>query len=515
MSTGFTVFDVLNKNSKEGVDDQSPRARFRTKDISVYKMYGNEMNFYSIKDIEALAQHILMFGLKQNLELMYAPCEKGEYKIIAGERRWRAIKLLIEKGHKEFEIVTCKLTMPQDDDEEQIEIIIANTYRDKTVVDMIEEEQRLKESLERMRAAGKKVKGYDLASGRLRDVIASILKMSKTKVAQIESVNNNLIPEFKEEMKKERITFSAAYELSGMTSDKQREALAVLMDTGELEYKKIKEMKEEIAAEEERAQIEGQMSIEDAVQQESVSDSDTVNEDDENGVECEGAAGFEEMNCNGENGNYQAPHPEGITSLCYSCTEYETCDVKTGTCTSCDQYRNRAEENKTEEQRYAEEQSAIDQEVKKKLCEKEEQEKIKKLPSETGAMEQKVHQIKIGKSYFKDACTNVKNFELRKNDRDYKVGDILELMEFDGGENTGRMVRKIVTYMLEDYTGLDYGFCIMATELINERGEIYDRADLEQICKNIRANTDGHTDAAEEFILVEKAISLIVGGKEE
>ena len=61
---------------------------------------------------------------------------------------------------------------------------------------MIEEEKRLKESLEKMKAAGKQIKGYDLASGRLRDVIASMLHMSKTKVAQIESVNNNLIPEF-------------------------------------------------------------------------------------------------------------------------------------------------------------------------------------------------------------------------------------------------------------------------------------------------------------------------------
>ena len=71
--------------------------------------------------------------------------------------------------------------------------------------------------LERMKAAGKKIKGYDLQSGRLRDVISSMLHVSKTKIAQIEAVNNNLIPEWKEELKKERLTFSAAYELSGMT----------------------------------------------------------------------------------------------------------------------------------------------------------------------------------------------------------------------------------------------------------------------------------------------------------
>lgn len=179
------------------------------------------MNFYNVEQIEELAGDVLMYGLKQNLELVYAPCEKGEYRIVAGERRWEALKYLVSKGYKEFELATSKLTTPQDDDEEQVEIIIANAYRTKTVSDMIEEETRLKTSLERMKAAGKKIKGYDLQSGRLREVI-SMLHMSKTKVAQIEAVNNNLIPEWKEELKGERLTFSAAYELSGMTEDEQR-----------------------------------------------------------------------------------------------------------------------------------------------------------------------------------------------------------------------------------------------------------------------------------------------------
>ena len=221
MAAGFSVKDALNKNSKAGIDE-SPRARFRTKDISIFKMYRNDMNFYSVEQIEELAGDILMYGLKQNLELVYAPCEKGEYRIVAGERRWEALKHLVSKGYKEFELATSKLTTPQDDDEEQVEIIIANAYRTKTVSDMIEEETRLKASLERMKAAGKKIKGYDLQSGRLREVISSMLHMSKTKVAQIEAVNNNLIPEWKEELKGERLTFSAAYELSGMTGKEVR-----------------------------------------------------------------------------------------------------------------------------------------------------------------------------------------------------------------------------------------------------------------------------------------------------
>ena len=436
MAAGFSVKDALNKNSKAGIDE-SPRARFRTKDISIFKMYRNTMNFYSVKDIEELAGDILLSGLKQNLELVYAPCEKGEYRIVAGERRWEALKYLVSKGYKDFELATSKLTTPQDDDEEQVEIIIANTYRTKTISDMIEEETRLKASLERMKAAGKKIKGYDLQSGRLRDVISSMLHMSKTKIAQIEAVNNNLIPEWREELKKERLTFSAAYELSGMTEDEQREALGKFAETGELTHKEVKDMKEAKAA--------GQQ----------VSESDTA-ESSMNPPEVRAGD------------NYETPHPEGITSICYSCTEYETCNVKTGTCTSCDQYKNRAEAYKTDEQRYSEEQDAIDRETKKKLREMEQKEKMQNLPSDTQETGQKVHQIHLAKSYFDDVANGIKTFELRKNDRGYKKGDILEMMEFADGKNTGRMVKVLVTYILEDYTGIEDGYCIMATKLMKD-----------------------------------------------
>lgn len=395
------------------------------------------MNFYSVKDIEELAGDILLSGLKQNLELVYAPCEKGEYRIVAGERRWEALKYLVSKGYKDFELATSKLTTPQDDDEEQVEIIIANAYRTKTISDMIEEETRLKASLERMKAAGKKIKGYDLQSGRLRDVISSMLHMSKTKIAQIEAVNNNLIPEWREELKKERLTFSAAYELSGMTEDEQREALGKFAETGELTHKEVKDMKE--------AKATGQQ----------VSESDTA-ENSMNPPEVRAGD------------DYETPHPEGITSICYSCTEYETCNVKTGTCTSCDQYNNRAEAYKTDEQRYSEEQDAIDRETKKKLREMEQEEKMQSLPSDTQETGQKVHQIRLAKPYFDDVANGIKTFELQKNDRGYKKGDILEMMEFADGKNTGRMVKVLVTYILEDYTGIEDGYCIMATKLMED-----------------------------------------------
>lgn len=453
MATGFTVMDALNKNSKAGIDE-SPRARFRTKDISIFKMYRNKLNFYDLADIEELAGDILMYGLKQNLEVVYEPNEQGEYRIVAGERRWLALKHLVGQGYKDFEIATCKLTTPQDEDEEQVEIIIANAYRTKSVKDIIEEEQRLKACLERMKADGKKIKGYDLQSGRLRDVISSMLKMSKTKIAQVESISNNLIPEFREELNKERLTFSAAYELSGMSAEKQQEALEKYKETGELSYTQIKDMKSDV-----------QQGKEAAGQQEDVSQSDIGMNPPETGLQQEGenweqtaSAGYEENPAAGE--EYQTPHPEGITSLCYSCTEYETCNVKTGTCTKCDKYKNRAEAYKTEEQRYSEEQDRIDKETAKKLRECEDEERMKNVPSSSQESGKKY--LRVTESIFERIINGEQGFLIVKNDR-YKVGEEITIGEFKEGKATGRTLEMVISFMEDDSTSsaLVEGFCVI------------------------------------------------------
>ena len=258
MAAGWSVLDALNKNSKAAVDDK-PTARFRTRDISIRKMYSNEKNFYSMTDIEKLAQDILTCGLLENMTVTYAPCEKGEYRIIAGERRWRALTMLCNLGYKEFEVATCQIKNPAEEHEETVQLIMANAYRDKTVMDVLEEEKQLKAALQYMKDNGLTLQGYKLDSGRLRDVIASIMNMTGTKIAQIESINNRLIPEFTQELKEGRLTFSAAYEISGMDEDRQRDMLERYKETGSLTWKDVKEAKAAAAAAEEQEEIPGQM----------------------------------------------------------------------------------------------------------------------------------------------------------------------------------------------------------------------------------------------------------------
>lgn len=131
----------------------------------------------------------------------------------------------------------------------------------------------------------------------------------------------------------------------------------------------------------------------------------------------------------------------------------------------------KAEAEKTDEQRYSEEQDAIDRQTKKKLQERADAEKMEHLPSE-GNTEHKQHEIKIVASYYEDVVSGKKGFELRKNDRGYKQGDSLKMLEFKDGKHTGRTIDADIIYMLEDYTGLTEGYCILGIRVTDYTGKV-------------------------------------------
>jgi len=83
---------------------------------------------------------------------------------------------------------------------------------------------------------------------------------------------------------------------------------------------------------------------------------------------------------------------------------------------------------------------------------------------ETEERGQQVHELKTDHIYFADVLTNKKPFELRRKDKDFKVNDILRLHEQIDGQPTGRTTDRLVTYILENYTGLVDGFCILGIQ---------------------------------------------------
>ncbi len=74
-----------------------------------------------------------------------------------------------------------------------------------------------------------------------------------------------------------------------------------------------------------------------------------------------------------------------------------------------------------------------------------------------------VHDLKILPQWFSDVESGKKTFEIRKNDRDYKVGDKLTLREWKNGEYTGRSTTRLVSYIYygDGSFGLAEGYCIL------------------------------------------------------
>lgn len=459
MAAGWSVLDALNKNSRAAAEN-TPKARFRTRDISVAKIYSNDKNFYSMQDIEELADLILAVGLIENIAVTYAPCELGEYRIISGEKRYRALNHLIESGHAEFEIVTCQILTPAEECEEMVQLIIANSYRTKTVGDQLEEAKRLKESLQYMRDHDLTLQGAKLSGTKLRDVVAGIMRLSATKIAQIDGINANLIPEFVEQLKDGKLTFSAAYELSGMPREEQEELLAAHEGREAPTWKEVK----------------------DAKRQEQEPDPDNLPRQTEFPRDFEGGAADEAENEDAaENGRvsesdtqinqpeqendaiWQQAHPDSITSLCYSCKRYMDCNVKTSTCERCDQYVNKAEAEKTPEQRYDEQQAAVDRETARRLEEMERDEKLSKLPSET----EEPISVSLSVTEYTDIIAGRKFYLILKNTR-IKHGTIVTAVEMSQGKKTGRTMELAIVGVDDASTSsaLVDGYCVAGIQRI-------------------------------------------------
>lgn len=60
------------------------------------------------------------------------------------------------------------------------------------------------------------------------------------------------------------------------------------------------------------------------------------------------------------------------------------------------------------------------------------------------------HKLKTWPRYFSAVLDGSKTFEMRINDREYKIGDFLHLVEWsEGGGYTGRELFKVVTYIAD------------------------------------------------------------------
>lgn len=467
----FNLTELLNQRSKEAGEQQKTEqqqtaagAEVVTSEegvsstADIYDLIPSKGNFYSVEDVQDLKQSIELLGVLQPL-LVTDEEEDGKRRIIAGHRRRLAVMQLVDEGKERFRRVPILIKPKKNAILDRLALIMANRFREKT------DWERMTEALETEKLVLELKESMNIP-GRTRDLLAEIIETSPAQVGRYKAIYNNIIPELMAEFKANRIVVSVIYEASGLPEDYQKQAAEVFRENEVLTLSDIKQLKKNWEASQ---QIPGQMDISQMEEKqeatgagESATGNETDQQQEETATEGAGEATEGTEDTAGKQSEYIDPQPEQITSLCYSCTHYEDCHDKTATVTNCNAYENRREAQKTDEERYNEEQAAIDRETQKKLREMQQEEKMQHLPSD----DRKEKTIRVSPDKMKAvAIDHTRPYMILKND-DYREDDTVKLIEFAEGRATGNTADMKIICMDDDTTSsaLEEGYCVIALQ---------------------------------------------------
>lgn len=239
-----------------------------TKWIHYTKLQDHEeqyCNETSKEEIEALADLIEADG-EVLQDLLVKKIDTDEYKIIAGHKRRRACRLLVEeRGKEEFALVPC-VVQNISDVRAEFQLYSSNGHHEKTEYEKMHELERMKYLLENYPEEFPQV-----SAGRMVEKLAKLLNMKKTTVGEYLTISRNLGEKGMDKFKNGELKKSAAVELSSLPEKKQDE----LIDQGVIKHGDIKKIRKEERAVQtespdssselplEKAQIPGQMEIQD------------------------------------------------------------------------------------------------------------------------------------------------------------------------------------------------------------------------------------------------------------
>lgn len=247
MNSGFNINSILSRTSLNNISEEEekellkPSAEFKY--ISIRDLVPSEGNFYSMEQIQELKTAIELAGrVLENINVF--PLGNGKYKVVAGHRRCTATwQLAVEEGKTEYEYLPCSVEPTEEDAKaqalrEELLLLLTNSQREKTDFDKVQEVERLKLVLE-------EYKKREKLPGRMRELIAKILGTSSTQVERFESISKNLTPEFKQELKEQKVNISTAVELSKLPPEEQQQVYVQYADKGSISINEVKQRKAE------------------------------------------------------------------------------------------------------------------------------------------------------------------------------------------------------------------------------------------------------------------------------
>lgn len=200
----FNLADVL-----KDVPNWAPE-REQIEYISLDLIDEDPNNFYQLTDIPGLADNIALCGLQQPVRVRQK--ENGRYSIVSGHRRRAALKMLVADGYEQWKNAPCIVERDTVSPAlQQLRLIYANANtRKMSPAEVSQQAEQVEKLLYQL-----KEEGYEFP-GRMRDHVAEAVSVSKSKLARLKVIRENLAAVWADAWKEDTIGESVAYNLAQM-----------------------------------------------------------------------------------------------------------------------------------------------------------------------------------------------------------------------------------------------------------------------------------------------------------
>ena len=207
---GFDLSSVLKDVSDLNTEEQLVK-------IELDKLDPDPENFYSLDGLDELAGNIETVGLQQPLRVR--PGEGGHFIVVSGHRRRAACMLIRDGGSQQFKDgVPCIVEYGEASAAlRKLRLIYANSStRQLTSAEQSRQAEEVTRLLYELKEQGVEF------PGRMRDHVAEACQLSKTKIARLHAIRENLIPELLRHWDAGEIKEETAYQLSRYPEDIQQ-----------------------------------------------------------------------------------------------------------------------------------------------------------------------------------------------------------------------------------------------------------------------------------------------------
>lgn len=209
----FNLADAL-KNVSE-----LDTAREQIEYINIDLLESDERNFYQLSDLEQLVSNIELIGLQQPIRVRPHPEQEGKYIVVSGHRRRAAMQLLADEGNDAFREAPCIVEASAASDAmQELRLIYANSdTRRMSPAEIAKQVERVEALLYQLKEEGVEF------PGRMRDHVAEACKVSKSKIARLKVIRDNLAFEYKYLWEAGELSEAVAYALAQQPQNVQRD----------------------------------------------------------------------------------------------------------------------------------------------------------------------------------------------------------------------------------------------------------------------------------------------------